>query len=259
MDTTERLMQRNSELRAAVTARQGATVPPPADVPREFFEKNPGCSLRPATPATVPDKVPRLLRASVPPEQLDAAWAAVKSRQRPIRIIGFCGAAGSGKSLAAQMVPEAEVIQLADPLYAMLAAMLGVTEEQLRDQQYKRTPIDWIQKSPRELLQTLGTEWGRQSVREDLWLIMAGRLIDELVADGVPIVCIADVRFDNEAAMIRDRGGQVWQIVRQVQPLPSDHVSERGLSESLIDRVIANDGDIGDLRRSIEQAVAECK
>ena len=81
-----------------------------------------------------------------------------------MQLIGLTGRAGCGKDTIASFLCEAHgfvQIALADPLRDGLKAMLGVTDEQLHRRDLKEAPIDWIGRSPRELLQTLGTEWGR--------------------------------------------------------------------------------------------------
>ena len=90
-----------------------------------------------------------------------------------MQLIGLTGPAGCGKDTIANFLMETHgfvQIALADPLRDGLKAMLGVTDEQLHRRDLKEAPIDWIGRSPRELLQTLGTEWGREHVAADLWL-----------------------------------------------------------------------------------------
>lgn len=264
----------NRVIREAVAARLAATPPDdhklgvfwPADLPTEFAAANPTASFRPAEPMQAAEFTTQRVAASMSPEQLEAAWASVKSRRdetlarirgeaEPIetviaagpradaRLIGLTGPAGAGKNLVASMVPDAVVIQLADPIYAGLALMLGVEEQMLRARSTKEQPIEWLNgRSPRQLLQTLGTDWGRRLVADDLWLTLAARRIDQLEHAGAPAVVIADVRFDNEAEMIRERGGEVWRVDRPPAAAAAEHVSEAGISPALIDRVIDNHG-----------------
>jgi hypothetical protein len=214
---------------------------------------------------------------SMPPEQIEAAWAGIKARRdamlarikedptpaadaivyaavRP-KLIGVTGRAGSGKSLVASMV-GGMVIQLADPLYAALSVMLGLPEVLLRDRQFKERTIEWLGKSPRQMLQTLGTEWGRDSVRKDVWLQLCQRRIETLRSHGAGPIVIADVRFDNEAAMIRSSGGQVWHVRRpEADEAGVEHTSEAGIQALDGDRIIANDGTIEQLRRRVFAAM----
>lgn len=85
----------------------------------------------------------------------------------------------------------------------------------------------------RETLQVVGTEGFRNIIKDDFWVS---------IAPCVNVV-IRDIRFDNEAEFIRNNGGKVISVVRDNQDIPnSEHASEGGISESLIDIKIHNNG-----------------
>ena len=245
------------------------------DLPPEYA----GLRLVPAEVAEQPTfDEPIPLATSMPPEQMEAAWAGIKARRdamlakvkeeptpatdavfyfavRP-KLIGVTGRAGSGKSLVAGMVGGGIVIQLADPLYAALSMMLGLPEVLLRDRRFKEKPIEWIGQSPRQMLQTLGTEWGRESIREDIWLELCKRRIALLQENGAEVVVVADVRFENEAAMIRAAGGQVWHVRRPLaDEADVEHKSEAGIRAADGDRIVLNDGTIEQLRHKVFAAM----
>jgi hypothetical protein len=284
LSTIHELEAHNAALRAAVETRLAAAPPAEVDLsglPAAFLEANQAVRFVPASPARPAEFKPTLLAASSPPQSLESAWAAVKAKRdtmmarvrgelpiepisveevrparRPPAVIGIGGRAGSGKNVVAGMIADAKVIQLADPLYAMISAMLGVSQERLRDRDFKERAIEWLGKSPRQLLQTLGTEWGRTLVSEDVWLAIAEQRIAAMLEDGVPCVVVADLRFDNEAEMIRRLGGQVWEVLRPDAPGVAEHASERGLAPHLVDRTIANTGTLTELRHHVEAALA---
>ena len=61
-------------------------------------------------------------------------------------------------------------------------------------------------------------------------------------------VVITDVRFDNEAAWIHNRGGVVINIVRDQDDIKENkHSSEGGLKSDSIDLQIRNNGTIEDM------------
>ena len=249
-----------------------------ADLPAEFLERIKGMEIKPATPTAKAEFTTQMVGSTMDPQQLEAAWAGIKARrdetmarirgeaepiervqitppQRP-RIIGLTGPAGCGKTFVASMVPDAMVIGLSDPIYTALASILGIPETVLRQRATKERPIEWLGKSPRQLLQTLGTDWGRTLVSEDLWLRIARRRIEELTAAGTTTVVIADVRFDNEAAMVHEMGGEVWLVDRRPATETAPHVSEAGVSDYEINRVIDNTGTPDETRRHVLAALA---
>lgn len=178
-----------------------------------------------------------------------------QTMQRRARLIGITGKIAAGKSLAASMVPGAVTIQLADPLYAMVSALTGIAPEMLRDRRTKEDVIFWLGKSPRQLLQTIGTEWGRDMIDRDIWVRHLEQRIANMERQGYDLIVVADVRFDNEAEAIRARGGQVWQVIRPgADGHFGGHSSERGVSPDLIDRVIVNAGTPDDLREIVVEA-----
>lgn len=94
----------------------------------------------------------------------------------------------------------------------------------------------------RRLLQVMGTEVGRKLIHEDVWV---WRLFNSIGTD--ERIVIPDVRFPNEANVIKDRGGEVWRINRQNHHAVNDHVSEHAMDNYMFDRAIFNDGSLDDL------------
>lgn len=198
----------------------------------------------------------------------DAGWAGVRQRHqemhrrireggRGFRVIGISGRAGSGKTTVAGMIPGAVVLQLADPLYAALAAMLGLPESMLRSPHYKEQPVPGLGKSPRQMLQTLGTEWGREMVDRQVWIRLLERRISALRDAGVETVAVADVRFENEATAIRAMpGGEVWRVHRPGAGTTAGHSSESGVKLLEHDVEIQNCGNLDALRTRVLEALA---
>lgn len=172
-------------------------------------------------------------------------------------IIGLCGAAGSGKDTVAGILKREagfSDISFAEPIYRAVAAVTGMSVEQLSDRRIKEQPIEWLGRSPRVLLQTLGTEWGRDTIRDDIWVRIAMQRAAE-----VTHAAITDVRFANEAQAIRDAGGVVWRVVRPLAVLDEEaarHPSEAGIADGLVDAVIDNSGTLDDLEAAIRRLLA---
>lgn len=174
------------------------------------------------------------------------------------KIIGLTGAAGAGKNTVADILFRHGFTNFgfADPVYRAVASILGVSQDSLRDRAAKEQPIDWLGKSPREMLQTLGTEWGRNTIRDDIWIQIAMRQVEKVIAyqKGQGGVILTDVRFENEAAAIKAAGGTIWKVVRDAACLAADaakHSSEAGVPDRLIDEVVENSGSVADLEAAV--------
>jgi hypothetical protein len=164
------------------------------------------------------------------------------------KLIALAGPAYCGKDTVAGILRrEFPVCSLAfaDPIRTMLRDAFGLTNEHFFGK-LKEVPLDWLGKSPRQLMQTLGTEWGRGLIHEDLWLIMAERKVSEIHSSGFHAV-ITDCRFENEAARVRALGGVVWHIKRGESRPVNAHVSEMGIQFQPGDKEIDNNGTIQDL------------
>lgn len=165
------------------------------------------------------------------------------------KIIGICGPIGAGKSTLAQSLAvyySYTKLPFAQPLKTMLQA-LGIEPEALNDPKLKEEVHPLLcDKTPRWAMQTLGTEWGRHWIHPDLWTrAWANRATkySKVIAD--------DLRFPNEAQLVRALGGQVWRIDRPDRQTNSVHESEQYLDGLPVDRLLVNSGTIQEL---LEQA-----
>lgn len=178
-------------------------------------------------------------------------------------ILGLCGAAGAGKNTVAdRLCQQHGWIQFgfADPVYAAVSAATGIPVPRLRDRETKEKPIEWLGKSPRELLQTLGTEWGRTMVRDDIWVQIAMRQAEKCLAylKGTGGVVLTDVRFANEVAAIKAAGGLIWKVSRPETFLADEaarHSSEAGIAYDLVDAELINGSTIAALHNAVDTAV----
>lgn len=164
-------------------------------------------------------------------------------------LIGLSGPAGCGKDTVARYLSNCGYHRytLAMPLKMGLEVMLGISLDVWDDRVRKEQVIDWLGKSPRQVAQTLGTEWGRQQVHPELWVKLMLRKWDEVRRSGSPRMVVTDVRFDNEAQAIKDAGGTVWRIDREKVASVAEHVSEKGVNPALIEGSFKNSGTLDQL------------
>ncbi len=166
-------------------------------------------------------------------------------------LIGIAGRARSGKDTVANFIIAAiggYRYSFADPIRAMLAP-LGVDMNDPYWQARKEELIPALGVSPRRMMQTLGTEWGRQIINPDLWLIMAHQ---RLLGNG-PGMVISDVRFENEAAWIRKHGGRIIHVIRPEAKAVEAHASEDGIEMLDTDVRLFNSGTLEELQLSVRE------
>ncbi len=177
-------------------------------------------------------------------------------------LIGITGKAGSGKDtvgtvLQAQFGLGIHKLSFATRLKEMVAAMLNVPYEMLegvteQSRKWREEPFEDIGKSPRELMLSLGTEWGRDMVHNDVWV----RLVNDQFKDMIGGAFLTDVRFTNEAEWIKFMGGVLIETRKiggelQVGSGTTSHRSEAGVPRHLIDGyVTAEHGDMDGLQSS---------
>lgn len=157
-----------------------------------------------------------------------------------MQIVGITGRAGAGKdTIADYLVQEHHFLKLsfAGPLKAMMATV-GMPEP--ADRAAKEQPLAGFHFTWREAAQRLGTEWGR-SLDPNIWVKIMENVIHRF-SDDVQIV-FADVRFDNEAEMVRRLGGKILHVTGRAADLGANagHASEAGVRWADGDRLITND------------------
>lgn len=241
-------------------------------------------------------------------------------------LVGLSGFAGSGKDAAGTFLVEDFgfcKVALADPLKRLARDVYDFTDEQLwgpsafrnaPDKRYPRpckackgagdvqltsdSPLDPCMEchgekitylTPREALQKLGTEWGRECYPNtwvDLCIRTAKKVLashntrydqkrgiwheddgrdwqraDDIEAGEIRGVAVTDVRFRNEIKAIKEAGGKVIRIARPGAGLDGSgalHVSETeqaSIPDSAFDAVIQNTGTLEDLRARIREFV----
>jgi hypothetical protein len=149
------------------------------------------------------------------------------------KIIALAGPKGVGKSFVAAQLAKtlgATILSYADPIRAALSA-IGVNFDNKEDIQQP------FGVSARYMAQTFGTDWGRNTVSDSIWLDLMEKSINN--TDG--IIIIDDLRFDNEAWQVRRLCGIVIELHGSTRYDGVDsHQSEFGIDPTLVDRYFYN-------------------
>lgn len=179
-----------------------------------------------------------------------------------MKLIGIHGKAGSGKDTIGEYLTAHHSFlkfSFAAPLKAMIDTAFGPIDWD--DRVTKEQPLPLLGKSPRQLAQTLGTEWGRNCIHPDVWVILAECQVKDIETASWPQdadvqgIVYTDLRFENEATWIRNRGGEVWHLRRDTAGV-IDHPSENGIAFRENDRVILNRGTISELYAAVERLMS---
>ena len=144
-----------------------------------------------------------------------------------MRVIGLTGKAGSGKSTAAKYLVEEygyTLIKFADPLKDMLR-VIGLGHYELEGDGKEKPCYLLGGKTPRFAMRSLGTEWGRHTMYQDIWVEAWYRRANEIVQSGGKVVC-DDVRFPNEISAVKCLPGKIINIVNPSVVSKDNHISE---------------------------------
>ena len=172
-------------------------------------------------------------------------------------VVGLAGRKGSGKTTAAALlVKEYGFVRIpfAGPLKAMLRA-LGLEDVHL-DGSLKEKPCALLGgRTPRHAMQTIGTEWGRNLIHPDLW-VMAWTAAVRNLSWSTPGVVADDLRFVNEAMAVRRMRGIVLRITRPDAADDGDaHESETTLDRLAFDGQVVNGGTPDELLATVRNEI----
>ena len=161
-------------------------------------------------------------------------------------IIGISGKAGSGKDTAAKMLEvlyanpdisyedfankryknfaDIQIVHFADSLKETAQVLFRIGEWETNTQEGKKTTINWIGKTVRELLQGIG-QGLRDAIDPNLWV----KILFANTEDWSNYI-IADVRYPNELEAIKERDGVLIRIDRNGAGA-GNHSSETALDD----------------------------
>ena len=208
-------------------------------------------------------------------------------------IIGMCGLIGTGKDTVADILVNNynfKKLSFADKLKDGVATVFswdrqmleGTTDEsrkwrEQKDEFWSRETNEHI--TPRLVLQMFGTDCMRNGFYNGIWVSLVKQ---QILQNPQQHFVIPDVRFENEAEMIRSIGGKLWRVKRGDDPewweiaqtemrqkaakkeskgivvsrkmeenYPDIHISEWAWSNVDFDAVITNDGSLEYLKNQV--------
>ncbi|MEM7706588.1 MAG: hypothetical protein AAF358_13600 [Pseudomonadota bacterium] len=176
-----------------------------------------------------------------------------------MRLIGITGKARSGKDTVAAYLAQRHGfrhLSFAGPLKAACAAALGIDLDTFLSLP-KEELIEGRSFSPRVMMQRMGTEGFRHQLDDRFWLDTMELHLACYVPASATGVVISDVRFDNEADWIRERGGEVWHLYRPDAASVAAHASELGVRFAAGDTEIQNSRTVEALYEAADACLAE--
>ncbi len=194
-------------------------------------------------------------------------------------IIGICGLIGCGKGTVGDILVENHgftKLSFADKLKDGVATVFNwdramLEGDTVESREWRETQDDFWTKetgrtiTPRLVLQEFGTDCMRNGFDNGIWVSLVKQ---ELVRYPTKNFVIPDVRFPNEANMIKSIHGEVWRVRRGQDPVwmrmyqdigvePKDvHESEWRWAKVDFNHVIYNDLGIEELRSQVKGLLA---
>lgn len=170
---------------------------------------------------------------------------------------------GSGKSVIADALVQDHgfsCIKFADPLKEMIFAFLVArgldpfTVERMVHGDLKEAPVPGLGGiTTRFLMQTIGTEWGRNTIHPDIWTNTFRASVE---ATPGPVVC-DDMRFPNEYETAADLGAVLVRVIRAGHSPEVTHPSEGLLDDRTFHHTIINDSTLEVLRHKARHILCE--
>jgi len=171
-------------------------------------------------------------------------------------IIGLTGYARSGKDTVANILVDNygyTRVAFADKIRDLLVEMDPILESGHRlSSTLEEYGWDLAKAKPevRRLLQMLGVG-ARKVLGESFWVHEA---MKTMLNDPRPDMnyVITDVRFLNEADMVRANNGQIWRVKRVGVGAINSHVSESEMDDYKVDQIFTNNGTIEELELMVK-------
>ena len=166
-----------------------------------------------------------------------------------IQLIGICGNKFHGKDTTADYLVKNygyTKISFGDPIKNALKQIFHYTDEQLWGNKKEDKDPYW-NITPRETMQYVGTECFRNCfgtmfphIGDKIWIMSIQQQLKIMIQNGITKIVIPDVRFPNEAEMIRQMNGKIIRVMRPYLLLSDPHASENYINQIPVDYVVVN-------------------
>jgi len=173
-----------------------------------------------------------------------------------LAIIGIIGKKGTGKSECSKVLIDKykfRKISFGDKMKEIISELWDIPIQHLYDTSMKETFDPRWGKTYREIMQQFGTEVCRV-ISWNTWIYHVEKEFKQGKGENF---IVDDVRFKNEADLIKKYNGILIKVVR---PLPessdSAHLSESEQDQIQPDIIIMNDSSKKDLHRKVEEALS---
>lgn len=189
----------------------------------------------------------------------------LSNEKKPGILIGLHGAARSGKDTVADWLKHKygfKTLSYAGPLKEGISKLFDIPMDTLCDDKKKEAVDPRWGKSPREIMQWLGTDIFRKQVDEEFWVKHMGWRLEKLLVEQGECVVITDIRFDNEAELLKAYPhSEVWKIDASkrlaatglgLQGRTKDHATEKGIKHELLDFVVDNNEGFHNLFQQVD-------
>ena len=159
-------------------------------------------------------------------------------------IVGISGKMRTGKNVVADYLVSHygfKQIAFADALKKLGIEYFGLSYEECYGEKTVKS---------RKILQEIGVKW--REIDEDVWC----RYVLKNVGENDKIT-ISDVRFPNEAALIKKYKGYLIRVNRDIKnEFGMDHISETALDEYVgFDYILDNNGTLNELYAGIDDVL----
>lgn len=177
-------------------------------------------------------------------------------------LIGLSGMKQSGKSTVANYLNTRKgftELSFAHPLKEIIGKQLfGLNDSQLygSDEDKERVIKEW-HRSPRQILQIVGTDLFRNGFDSDFWIKLCLRRIREIRKNNAKArIVVSDCRFYNEQAELKELGAYSINVIKTGQVSSDGHESEHGVDGYPFDyQIKAAPGRLIDLYGQVDEIV----